>query len=88
MTTSTPVSARPALSLCFDARGDALLARGFTLALRYDAPPGRFLLQAAIATGTVRGAHLAIGKGDRPHVAWMGSSVAEPKAPSDSTPAR
>ena len=27
MTTSTPVSARPALSLCFDARGDALLAR-------------------------------------------------------------
>ena len=31
------------------ARGDALLARGFTLALRTDAPPGRFLLQAAIA---------------------------------------
>ena len=31
------------------ARGDALLARGFTLALRSDTPPGRFLLQAAIA---------------------------------------
>jgi RNA polymerase sigma-70 factor (ECF subfamily) len=31
------------------ARGDALLARGFTIALRTDAPPGRFLLQAAIA---------------------------------------
>jgi RNA polymerase sigma-70 factor (ECF subfamily) len=31
------------------ARGDALLARGFTQALRGDTPPGRFLLQAAIA---------------------------------------
>jgi hypothetical protein len=41
---------------------------------------------AAIATGTVRGAHLAIGKGNRVHVAWMGSSTAMPKAPSDSTP--
>lgn len=42
--------------------------------------------RAAIATGTVRGAHLAIGKGNRVHVAWMGSSTATPKAPSDSTP--
>jgi hypothetical protein len=41
---------------------------------------------AAIATGTVRGAHLAIGKGNRIHVAWMGSSTATPKAPNDSTP--
>jgi hypothetical protein len=41
---------------------------------------------AAIATGTVRGAHLAIGKGDRVHVAWMGSSVALPKGPGDATP--
>ncbi|MDB5323848.1 MAG: hypothetical protein JWN40_5479 [Phycisphaerales bacterium] len=41
---------------------------------------------AAIATGTVRGAHLAIGKGDRVHVAWMGSSVALPKAVGDGTP--
>lgn len=49
--------------------------------LRVNSQPG-----AAIATGTVRGAHLAIGKGNRPHVAWMGSSTAEPKAPNDSTP--
>jgi hypothetical protein len=41
---------------------------------------------AAIAAGTVRGAQLAIGKGDRVHVAWMGSSVAEPKAVGDATP--
>ncbi len=41
---------------------------------------------AAIATGTVRGAHLAIGKGNRPHIAWMGSSTAQPTAPNDSTP--
>ena len=30
-------------------RGEALLARAFTLAMREDSPPGRFLLQAAIA---------------------------------------
>src|SRR5262249_15056925 len=41
---------------------------------------------AAIAIGTVRGAHLAIGKGDRPHVAWMGSATAQPRAPRDSSP--
>lgn len=49
--------------------------------LRVNSQPG-----AAIATGTVRGAHLAIGKGNRPHIAWMGSSSATPKAPNDSTP--
>ena len=33
---------------------------------------------AAIAAGTIRGAHLAVGKAGRVHVAWNGSSVAEP----------
>jgi hypothetical protein len=43
--------------------------------VRVNSQPG-----SAIATGTVRGAHLALGKGGRVHVAWMGSGVAEPKA--------
>jgi len=53
-------------------------ARTWGKALRVNSQPG-----AAIATGTVRGAQIALGKGGRPHVAWMGSSVAEPKAPGD-----
>jgi hypothetical protein len=41
---------------------------------------------SAVALGTVRGAHLALGKSDRIHVAWNGSSTAEPKGPRDSAP--
>src|SRR5947209_4185134 len=41
---------------------------------------------SAIALGTVRGAQLALGKGGRVHVAWMGSDKAEPKAPGKATP--
>jgi hypothetical protein len=41
---------------------------------------------SAIAMGTVRGAHLAVGKGGRVHVAWMGGKDAEPKAPGGKTP--
>lgn len=33
---------------------------------------------SAIAMGNIRGAHLAIGKGGRPHVAWMGSAATAP----------
>ncbi len=40
---------------------------------------------SAIAIGTVRGAHLALGKGGRVHVAWMGSTAAEPKGPDKTT---
>jgi len=39
----------------------------------------------AIAIGNVRGAHLALGKGDRVHVAWMGSGKA-PKGVNDMAP--
>jgi hypothetical protein len=42
--------------------------------------------QSAIIIGTIRGPHIAIGKGDRPHVAWMGSDKAEPKAAGNQTP--
>src|SRR5688572_21650710 len=42
---------------------------------------------AAIAAGTVRGAHLALGRGGEwVHVAWMGSGKARPRGPGDSTP--
>ncbi|MBI1913302.1 MAG: exo-alpha-sialidase [Planctomycetes bacterium] len=41
---------------------------------------------SVIATGNIRGAHLAVGKNGRVHVAWMGSSKAEPKGPSQTTP--
>lgn len=34
---------------------------------------------SAIAIGTIRGAQLALGRGGAVHVAWNGSSVAEPK---------
>src|SRR6266496_4065411 len=53
----------------------------FTKPLRVNSVPG-----SVIATGNVRGAHLAIGAGDRAHVAWMGSSKAEPKAPGNAAP--
>jgi hypothetical protein len=36
---------------------------------------------SAIAVGTIRGGHLALGKNGRVHVAWNGSMKAEPKHP-------
>ncbi|MSU77104.1 MAG: hypothetical protein EXS16_03300 [Gemmataceae bacterium] len=36
---------------------------------------------SAVATGTIRGGHLALGKNGRAHVAWNGSMKAEPKNP-------
>ncbi|MCZ7645155.1 MAG: BNR repeat-containing protein [Planctomycetota bacterium] len=41
---------------------------------------------SAIATGSVRGAHLALGRNGRPHAAWMGSNKAEPKGAGGATP--
>jgi hypothetical protein len=41
---------------------------------------------SAIAVGTIRGAHLAIGKNDRPHVAWNGSDKAKLKGVGNVTP--
>lgn len=53
----------------------------FSPPVRVNSQPG-----SAIAIGTVRGAHLAIGKSNRIHVAWNGSSKAEPKGPGNSAP--
>lgn len=41
---------------------------------------------SVLAMGNIRGAQLAIGKDGRAHVAWVGSSKAEPKTPGGQTP--
>jgi len=53
----------------------------FSTPLRVNSQSG-----SAIATGTIRGAHLAVGKGGRVHVSWMGAKNAEPKGPNGATP--
>ncbi len=50
-------------------------------------PDGHIQPMARVDTsGTVRGAHLALGTGGRPHVAWMGSDRAEPRGPDGQSP--
>lgn len=41
---------------------------------------------SVIALGSVRGAQIAVGKGGRPHVAWLGSAKAEPRGPGGAIP--
>lgn len=53
----------------------------FSEPLRVNSQPG-----SVIATGNIRGAHLAIGKDGRVHVSWMGSQTAVPKGPGGATP--
>lgn len=53
----------------------------FSQPLRVNGRPGD-----AIATGNIRGAHMAIGKNGRVHVAWNGSQQAEPKGPTNNAP--
>jgi hypothetical protein len=53
----------------------------FSMPLQVNSKPG-----SVIATGNVRGAHLAIGKNGRVHVAFMGSDEAEPRGPDKETP--
>ncbi len=48
----------------------------FSKPQRVNSQPG-----SAIAIGSIRGAHLAVGKANRVHVAWNGSGTAEPKGP-------
>lgn len=50
--------------------------KGFSAPIPVNSSPG-----SAIAMGTIRGAQIAIGAGDRVHVAWNGSNRAEPKGP-------
>lgn len=53
----------------------------FSTPIRVNSQPG-----SAIATGTIRGAQIALGKGGRLHVAWNGSGKARPKNPISGTP--
>ncbi len=69
-----------------DNRGDLFYTtttdgKTFTPALQVNSQKG-----SALSVGSVRGAQMALGRDGRVHVAWMGSSIAEPKAPGNATP--
>lgn len=66
--------------------GDLFYVRSRDGATFSDPIPVNSQAGSAIAVGNIRGAHVAVGKGGRVHVAWMGASKAEPKAPGDATP--
>jgi hypothetical protein len=53
----------------------------FTAPVRVNSQP-----RSAIATGTIRGGQIALGKGGRVHVAWNGSGAARPKTPAGTAP--
>ena len=53
----------------------------FSKPIRVNSEPG-----TAMATGNIRGGQMAIGANGRVHVAWIGSSVAQPRAASNSAP--
>lgn len=53
----------------------------FSQPMRVNSEPG-----SAISIGNIRGAHMALGKSGRIHVAWMGSDKAKPRGPKDSVP--
>jgi hypothetical protein len=50
------------------------LGATFSTAVRVNSQPG-----SAIATGTIRGGQIAVGRGGRIHVTWNGSDSAEPR---------
>jgi len=53
----------------------------FSKPIRVNTIPG-----SAVAVGSVRGAQIAIGKGGRVRVAWLGSGTAQPRGPNNATP--
>lgn len=53
----------------------------FSSPIRVNSQPG-----SAIATGTIRGAHIAVGGNGRVHVSWNGSNQASPRGPENSAP--
>jgi hypothetical protein len=53
----------------------------FSSPIRVNSQPG-----SAIATGTIRGAHIAAGRNGRVHVSWNGSNQASPRGPENSAP--
>jgi hypothetical protein len=68
------------------ARGDVYYVRSDD-GTRFSKPlPVNRHPRSAIAMGNIRGAHLAVGKNGRVHVAWMGSDQATPRGPNKATP--
>jgi hypothetical protein len=55
--------------------------RTFGKPIRVNSAPG-----SAVAIGTIRGPRMAVAKGGRVHVAWMGSDRATPRAPGNQVP--
>jgi hypothetical protein len=53
----------------------------FSKPIRVNSEPG-----TAMATGNIRGGQMSIGRNGRVHVAWIGSSIAQPRAASNSAP--
>src|SRR5262245_11204086 len=53
----------------------------FSSPIRVNSQPG-----SAIAVGTIRGAHLSIGRNGRIHISWNGSNKAAPRGPENSEP--
>ncbi len=53
----------------------------FSTAIQVNSVPA-----SAIATGTIRGAQIAVGADQRIHVAWNGSSQSQPRGPEGETP--
>jgi hypothetical protein len=62
-------------------RKTAPASAGFLRPIRVNSQAG-----SAIATGTIRGGQLALGKGERLHVAWNGSQKARPANPIKGVP--
>ena len=56
-------------------------SRDFSTPIRVNSQEG-----SAIASGAVRGPHLAVGKNGHVHVSWNGSNKAEPRGPENSCP--
>ena len=59
----------------------ARAAAEFSAPIRVNSVPG-----SAVAVGSVRGAQIALGRGGRVHVAWLGSAKAQPRGPNNATP--
>jgi len=68
------------------AKGDIFYVRSADNAATFSKPLQVSQGASAIAMGNIRGAHLALGKNGRAHVAWMGSSSSNLKGPNNEAP--
>ena len=80
------VDARGVLHLLYfagdPAGGDLFYVRSTDFGATFSAPIRVNSQQgSAIATGTIRGGQLAVGRGGRIHVTWNGSDLAQPRGP-------